>query len=161
MGGGGGAAGGAGADAGGVPGAVNNLVYSPGPWFGEGAGGDPGMVGVANTLDPMLAGGACGAGGGDILGACGAAGVPPGLLGVPNRRVKAPGSSWDGGGGATGGRFRSSPPGRDSGRGDWKKRVNSPESDGPATDGEVTGGVAGAMGLAGGGAGYPGGVAPG
>ncbi|PYT33211.1 MAG: hypothetical protein DMG58_08205 [Acidobacteria bacterium] len=94
-------------------------------------------------------------------GACGPAGAPPGLLDIPNKRVKAPGSSWDGGGGAMGGRLRSSPPGRDSGSGDSKKRVNSPESDGPAEDGELTGGAVGATGLAAGGAVDPSGVAPG
>jgi hypothetical protein len=63
---------------------------------------------------------------------------------VPNKRVNAPGScscaGGDAGGGlAAGGLLSSSPPGLDSGIGDWKNLVNSPPFAASAGVSELTG----------------------
>lgn len=126
--GGGGAAGGeAGAEPDGVAGEANSRVYSPPPdgaGGGAGAGGAPGRAPEKVVAAPpgSTAGGGGTGGMGDAFG---------GPEGVPNKRVNAPASCCAGGGAgggvAAGGRLRSSPPGLDSGIGDWKNRVNSPE----------------------------------
>src|SRR5437867_12948624 len=103
--------------------AERTRVYSLGPCGAGGAGGAAagGVTGVANTLVAPLEIGACGWPPG--VGAAGA----PGLMGVPKSCVNSPGSFGDGVCGTGAGRLSSSPPGRDSGSGDWKKFVNSPE----------------------------------
>ena len=113
---GGAAAGGVGAETGGAAGELNILVYSPGPEGGAGGGGAAGLA-LEKTLVPPPD-----STGGGVATACGCCGDFPGAPGAPNIRVKAPGSCCGGGGGggglAAGGRLRSSPPGRDSGKGD-------------------------------------------
>jgi hypothetical protein len=118
---------GMGAEPEGAAGELNSLVYSPpldGAGGGAGAGGTPGRAPEKAVVAPpgRTGGGVCTAGIGEAF---------PGPEGVPNKRVNAPGSCCPGGdaggGAATGGRLRSSPPGPDSGIGDWKNLVNSPE----------------------------------
>jgi len=140
---GGAAGGGVDAKLGGAAGELNSLVYSPPPdgaGGGAGAGGTPGLAPEKELVAPPG-----NTGGGDPTGGIG---EPfPGPEGVPNNRVNAPGSCCAGGGAgggvAAGGRLRSSPPGRDSGRGDWKNRVNSPEFAGADGGSPLTGGPAG------------------
>src|SRR5579863_1776193 len=118
-----GATGGGGGPAAGADGVLNSLVYSPGPCWGGGTGGVLGANGLEKMLStpPIDEGGVAPE-------SMEPAGRTPGADGVPNRRVKAPGSCGGGACGTGAGRFRSSPPGRDSGSGDWKNRVNSPDA---------------------------------
>ena len=139
---GGAAGGGIGAEPEGAAGELNNLVYSPPP---DGAGGGAGVsaggaLGLALEKALVIPPGSTAAGDG----APGIGDAFGGPEGVPNKRVNAPGSCWAGGGAgggvAAGGLLSSSPPGLDSGIGDWKNRVNSPELSGAAGGGsELTG----------------------
>jgi hypothetical protein len=135
--------GGVGAERGGPAGELNSFVYSPPPdgaGGGAGAGGTPGLAPEKAVVAPPGS-----TDGGDPTGGIGEA--FPGPDGVPNKRVNAPGSCCAGGdacgGVATGGRLRSSPPGPDSGMGDWKNRVNSPVFAGAGGGSAFTGDPAG------------------
>jgi hypothetical protein len=115
---GGAAGGGIGAEPDGAAGELNSLVYSPPPDCAGGGAGAGGAIGLALEKALVIPPGSTD--GGDATPGIGDAfGGPDG---VPNKRVNAPGSCWagggDGGGVATGGLLRSSPPGRDSGIGD-------------------------------------------
>jgi hypothetical protein len=123
---GGAAGGGIGAEPDGAAGELNSLVYSPPPDCAGGGAGAGGAIGLAPEKALVIPPGST-AGGAGTPGIGEAFGGPDG---VPNKRVNAPGSCCAGGGGvgaAAGGLLRSSPPGLDSGMGDWKNRVNSPE----------------------------------
>ena len=120
---------GVGAERGGPTGELNSFVYSPPPEDAAGcagacASGTPGLAPEKAVVAPPGS-----TGGGGATGGIGEA--FPGPDGVPNKRVKAPGScscaGGDAGGGlAAAGLLSSSPPGLDSGIGDWKNLVNSP-----------------------------------
>jgi len=139
---GGGAGGGVDGEPGCAAGELNSLVYSPPPNEAAGGVGAGGMPGLALENAVVAPPGRTGAG---ATGGIGDAFAGP--EGVPNKRVKAPGSCCAGGGAgggvATGGRLSSSPPGRDSGIGDWKNFVNSPEFAGSDGGSALTGGLGG------------------
>jgi len=132
-----------GAERGGATGELNSFVYSPPPVGAGGGAGADGTPGLAPEKAVVAPPGSTGGG----AAAGGMAEAFPGPEGVPNKRVNAPGSccaeGGAGGGVAAGRRLRSSPPGPDSGMGDWKNRVNSPVFAGADGGSPLAGGPAG------------------